>query len=64
MALGWKSTSRLSSISGPGAQQHEALTIEPGLYNLQSGGVRSEDMVLVQAEDCLNLNHLPDILNW
>ncbi len=54
----------LLDFKGPALQQHEVLTIEPGLYNLQSGGVRSEDMVLVQAEDCLNLNHLPDILNW
>ena len=54
----------LLDFNGPALKQHEALTIEPGLYNLQSGGVRSEDMVLVQAEDCLNLNHLPDILNW
>ena len=54
----------LLDFKGPALKQHEALTIEPGLYNLQYGGVRSEDMVLVQAEGCLNLNHLPDILNW
>jgi Xaa-Pro aminopeptidase len=42
----------------------EALTVEPGLYRQDLGGVRIEDMVIVTEDGCENLNHLPDGLDW
>ena len=54
----------LLDIKGPALGSHEVLTIEPGLYSLQTGGVRSEDMVVVQAHGARNLNGLPDTLSW
>jgi len=42
----------------------EAFTIEPGLYKTGLGGIRVEDMVIVTAEGCDNLNQLPEHLNW
>jgi Xaa-Pro aminopeptidase len=54
----------LLDMKGPALGAHEVLTIEPGLYSLQTGGVRSEDMVVVQAQGARNLNGLPDTLSW
>ena len=42
----------------------EALTIEPGIYDPRIGGIRLEDLVIVEAEGCLNLNTLPEGLDW
>lgn len=42
----------------------EVLTIEPGLYSRQWGGVRIEDMVVVTDGAPRNLNTLPEGLNW
>lgn len=42
----------------------DALTIEPGLYCKAIGGIRVEDMVVVTAEGCTNLNTLPEGLAW
>jgi len=42
----------------------DALTIEPGLYCKAVGGVRVEDMVIVEAGSCRNLNKLPEGLWW
>ncbi len=42
----------------------EVLTIEPGLYGRTAGGVRVEDMLVVQAGPPKNLNRLPEGLNW
>jgi Xaa-Pro aminopeptidase len=44
---------------GPPLLVGDALTIEPGLYCQQIGGVRVEDMVIVTADGCENLNTLP-----
>ena len=49
---------------GPPLLVGDALTIEPGLYSQAVGGVRVEDMVIVQADGCRNLNRLPEGLSW
>lgn len=49
---------------GPALVVGDCLTIEPGLYCPAIGGVRVEDMVIVTADGCLNLNSLPDGLDW
>ena len=40
----------------------EVVTVEPGLYYLDAGGVRIEDMVLVTKTGCTNLAKFPKIL--
>ncbi len=42
----------------------EALTIEPGLYSRNYGGVRVEDMVIITDGAPINLNTLPEGLDW
>ena len=38
------------------------VTVEPGLYYREFGGVRLEDLVVVQPDGCRNLNHLEKVL--
>ncbi len=54
----------LLDIKGPALLAGEALTVEPGLYRQDLGGVRIEDMVIVTQDGFENLNHLPDGLDW
>ena len=42
----------------------DAVTIEPGLYDARLGGIRIEDLVIVTAKGCVNLNTLPEELDW
>ncbi len=49
---------------GPELVAGDVLTIEPGLYCRELGGVRVEDMVIVRGDDCENLNSLPVGLSW
>ncbi len=42
----------------------DALTVEPGLYRKDLGGVRVEDMVVVTDDGIVNLNRLPEGLDW
>lgn len=42
----------------------DVVSIEPGLYLPGLGGVRVEDLVVITAEGCRNLNRLPDGLEW
>jgi len=49
---------------GPELVVGDAVTIEPGLYCKAIGGVRVEDIVVVTREGCLNLNRLPEGLDW
>ncbi|MBI1884272.1 MAG: aminopeptidase P family protein [Chlamydiae bacterium] len=39
----------------------EVVTVEPGLYYLDAGGIRLEDMVLVQPNGCENLTKFPKV---
>ncbi len=50
--------------SGPALVVGDALTIEPGLYRRDLGGVRVEDMVIVRPDGCENLNSLYEGLEW
>ena len=54
----------LLDINGPPLIEGDALTIEPAVYNPTLGGVRVEDMVIVTAAGCENLNALPQGLSW
>lgn len=54
----------LLDIKGPALLAGEALTVEPGLYRRDLGGVRIEDMVIVTEHGCDNLNTLSDGLCW
>jgi Xaa-Pro aminopeptidase len=40
----------------------QVVTVEPGLYYLDAGGVRLEDIVLVTKTGCKNLNRFPKVL--
>mgnify|MGYP003635108103 CR=1 FL=1 len=42
----------------------DALTVEPGLYQKNLGGIRVEDMVVVTEDGFINLNQLPEGLDW
>ena len=49
---------------GPKLLAGEAVTIEPGLYHMTLGGIRVEDMVIVTADGCDNLNTIHQGLTW
>lgn len=49
---------------GPALIAGDCLTIEPGLYCPAIGGIRIEDMVIVTARGCDNLNTIPEGLTW
>jgi Xaa-Pro aminopeptidase len=54
----------LLAEKGPALVVGDAITVEPGLYCPAIGGVRVEDMVVVTANGCDNLNRLPEGLDW
>lgn len=54
----------LLDMGAPVLVAGDALTIEPGLYSRAYGGVRVEDMVIVTRDGCINLNTLPEGLDW
>ena len=54
----------LLDLKGPPLLAGEALTVEPGLYRRDLGGVRIEDMVIVTQNGFENLNRLGDGLSW
>jgi len=54
----------LLDLKGPELLAGDVVTIEPGLYRKDLGGVRVEDMVVVTEEGCENLNRLPEGLDW
>lgn len=54
----------LLAENGVAILEGDVLTIEPGLYCKSLGGIRVEDMVVVTADGCRNLNQLPQGLTW
>jgi Xaa-Pro aminopeptidase len=54
----------LLDFKGPALVTGDALTVEPGLYCRAHGGVRVEDMVIVEEGGCRNLNSLFEGLCW
>jgi len=54
----------LLDLGGPPLITGDCLTVEPGLYCKVLGGIRVEDMVVVTALGCINLNALPEGLTW
>ncbi len=54
----------LLAPKAPALVEGDVLTIEPGLYALNVGGVRVEDMVAVTATGCDNFNTLHEGLCW
>lgn len=54
----------LLDLKGPELVLGDVLTIEPGLYRKDLGGVRVEDMVVVTRSGCDNLNRLHEGLDW
>jgi hypothetical protein len=60
----WNRFADDGDIKGPVLPAGEALTVEPGLYRRDLGGVRIGDMVVVTRHGCGNLNRLSDGLGW
>lgn len=54
----------LLDMKGPTLVVGDVVTLEPGLYRLDLGGVRVEDIVVVTEGGCENLNRLPEGLDW
>ena len=54
----------LLDMKGPELVAGDVVTIEPGLYRKDLGGVRVEDMVVIRPNGCENLNRLPEGLDW
>jgi len=54
----------LLDFKGPELIEGELVTIEPGLYRRDLGGVRVEDIVLIHSDRCETLNQLPEGLDW
>jgi Xaa-Pro aminopeptidase len=54
----------LLDMKGPELLAGDAVTIEPGLYRRDIGGVRVEDIVVVTKDGYISLNRLPEGLTW
>ena len=54
----------LLDAGGPELLVGDVVTVEPGLYCKAIGGIRLEDMVVVTQDGCINLNSLPEGLDW
>jgi Xaa-Pro aminopeptidase len=54
----------LLAAGGPVLLIGDVVTIEPGLYSKAIGGIRVEDIVVVEQDGCRTLNHLHEGLDW
>jgi Xaa-Pro aminopeptidase len=54
----------LLDFKGPALVVGDAVTVEPGLYGRAHGGLRIEDMVVVEEGGCRNLGSLFEGLDW
>jgi Xaa-Pro aminopeptidase len=54
----------LLAVGGPTLLVGDVVTVEPGLYCKAWGGVRVEDVVVVRADGCENINRLHEELRW
>ncbi len=59
MVSGWRSMNSRWVVN---LQENDVFTIEPGLYYKGIGGVRLEDLVVVQKDHPRNLNCYPKFL--
>lgn len=56
--------SPLLDVRGPTLVAGDAITVEPGLYAPSIGGVRVEDLLVVEVDGARNLGRLPQGLEW
>lgn len=56
--------SPLLAVGGPALLVGDVVTVEPGLYCRAIGGIRIEDVVVVEEHGCRNLNTLYEGLDW
>ena len=54
----------LLDFKGPELVVGEVVTIEPGLYRNDLGGVRVEDIIVISTDGCESLNRLQEGLDW
>ncbi len=54
----------LLDLKGPALLLGEAVTIEPGVYRRDIGGVRVEDIIIVTEDGCESLNTISEGLQW
>ena len=54
----------LLDLKGPELVVGDVITVEPGLYRVDLGGVRVEDMIVVTEDGHENFNSLPEGLGW
>ncbi len=54
----------LLDLKGPALLAGDAVTLEPGVYRRDLGGVRVEDIIIVTEDGCESLNTISEGLHW